>query len=61
MPIPKQTCRGPLEEPLTIARRRGGCGEDLTKLIASIPGDGKNHKVQCPVCGNIVNCKRRDP
>ncbi len=58
--LARQTCKGPLEEPVTINRIRGGCGEDLTKLIAAIPGDGKDHTVQCPVCGNVVSCMRKD-
>lgn len=55
-----QTCKGPLEEPITTARIRGGCGEDLTELVRGIPGDGKRHKIQCPVCGNVVTCMRKD-
>jgi len=59
--LPKQTCKGPLVEPITTERLRMGCGEDLTELIAGIKGDGKDQKIQCPVCGNVVTCSRLDP
>lgn len=59
--LPKQTCRGPLVEPVTRERLRMGCGEDLTELVRAIPGDGEDHQIQCVVCGNVVTCMRKDP
>jgi hypothetical protein len=71
----KQTCAGPLDEKVYSAkeakalgnpamkghRKRKGCGQNLTDLIAKIPADGNEHKLKCPKCGNIAKVEKTPP
>ena len=36
-------------------KKRKGCGYNITALVRKLPFDGKNHKVECPKCKNIIN------
>lgn len=47
-------CTGPRDD----TGKRIGCGADLTQEILSVPQDGEEHTVVCPMCGNDISVLR---